>query len=399
MGNYLKVIGIGAIGFCIMIGLSITASYIGYQNADRIYYEQIAGIVGKVVMQNPESEMLVAQSLKHIEAKDIARGKELLKPYGYEEKFLALSHNKKGFESLLKVNILVMIILFVTIVTIGYGVYRWLKCRLTGLQGYLMQIAKGNYTLNIKGVGEGKFSVFEDQIYKTTLTLKESKEEQEKEKLNLARNIADISHQLKTPLTSMGIMTDLLLENELDEQNKHFVQHLNRQIERLSKLVGVLLKLAKFDAGTIKLKEQEIVISTFIEEVVEMLEIPIERKQIKIHLEGTDEVCLKGDKSWTYEAIHNVLHNCVQYSPDGGSITIGWSHNPIYTEIVIEDQGGGVPLEDLPHIFTRFYKGKNASSESIGIGLAMAKTIIEKQNGEIKVVNTKDGARFQIKFY
>lgn len=399
MGNYLKVIGIGVVGFCIMIGLSMTASYIGYQKADRIYYEQIAGIVGKVVEQNPESEVLIAQSLKHIEDKDIARGKEILKPYGYEEKFLALPHNKRGFESLLEVNILGMTIIFVTIIIIGYSVYRWLNHRFNGLQGYLMQIAKGNYTLNIEGVGEGKFSVFEDQIYKTTLTLKESKEEQEKEKLNLARNIADISHQLKTPLTSMSIMTEVLLENEPAEQNKHFVQHLNRQIERLSRLVGVLLKLAKFDAGTVKLKEQEIVISTFMEEVVEMLEIPIGQKHIKIHLEGEDEVRLKGDRSWTYEAIHNVLHNCVQHSPDGGSITIGWSHNPIYTEIVIEDEGGGIPLEDLPHIFTRFYKGKNASPESIGIGLAMAKTIVEKQNGEIKGENTKSGARFQIKFY
>lgn len=382
-----------------MVGLGMTASYIGYQKADRIYYEQIAGIVGKVVEQNPESEVLIAQSLKLIEAKDVARGKEILKPYGYEDKFLVLSHNKKGFESLVAINILVMTILFVIIVTIGYGIYRWLKYRLNGLQGYLMQIAKGNYTLNIEGMGEGKFSVFEDQIYKTTLALKESKEEQEKEKLNLARNIADISHQLKTPLTSMGIMTDLLLENELEEQNKHFVEHLNRQIERLSKLVGILLKLAKFDAGTVKLKEQEIVISHFIEEVVEMLEVPIIQKNIKIHLEGADEVCLKGDRSWTYEAIHNMLHNCVQHSPDGGMITIGWSRNPIYTEIVIEDQGGGIPLEDLPHIFTRFYKGKNASYESVGIGLAMAKTIVEKQNGEIKVENTKYGARFQVKFY
>lgn len=382
-----------------MLGVGITASYIGYQKAERIYYEQIAGIVGKVVEEKPESEVLVAQSLKHIEAKDIARGKEILKPYGYEEKFLALTYSKRGFKSLLEVNILGMTIIFVTIVIIGYCVYRWLKHRLNHLQGYLMEIAKGNYTLNIEGMGEGEFSVFEDQIYKTTLALKESKEEQEKEKLNLAKNIADISHQLKTPLTSMSIMTDLLLENELEGQSKHFVAHLNMQIERLSGLVGVLLKLAKFDAGTVKLKKQEIVISNLIEEVIEMLEIHIGKKHIKIHLEGTDEVLLKGDRNWIYEAIHNVVYNCVQHSPDGGRITIGWNHNPIYTEIVIEDQGGGIPLEDLSHIFTRFYKGKNATRESIGIGLAMAKTIVEKQNGEIKVMNTKNGARFQIKFY
>lgn len=399
MRNFWKFIGIGAIGFCILLGIGITTSYIGYQKADRIYYDQIAGIIGKVVEENPENEMLIVQSLKHIKTEDIARGKEILRPYGYEGKFLAFSYSKRGFESLLEANILGMTIIFVTIVIIRYGVYRWLKYRLNHLQGYLMEIAKGNYTLNIEGMGEGKFSVFEDQIYKTTLALKESKEEQEKEKLNLARNIADISHQLKTPLTSMSIMTDLLLENELEGQSKHFVEHLNMQIERLSGLVGVLLKLAKFDAGTVKLKKQEIVVSNLIEEVIEMLEIHIDKKHIKIHLEGTDEVLLKGDRNWTYEAIHNVLYNCVQHSSSGGVITIGWSHNPIYTEIVIEDQGGGIPLEDLPHIFTRFYKGKNASSESVGIGLAMAKTIIEKQNGEIKVKNTKSGAQFQIKFY
>lgn len=391
--------GIVVVGFGLMLGLSFAGSYIGYQRADALYYEQIAGIIGKVVEQNPESEVLVVQSLKNLEPEDVARGKEILRPYGYEEKFLILQHNKRGFQSLLRVNSLVMVTVFGVLVAIGYGVYRGLKYRFNHLQGYLMQLAKGDYTLNIEGVGEGKFSVFEDQIYKTTLLLRESKEEQEKEKLNLARNIADISHQLKTPLTSMRIMTDLLLENEIDQQNKQFMEQLNSQIDRLSSLVGVLLKLAKFDAGTVKLKRQEIVVSSFVEEVLEMLEIPIQQKQIKIHLEGSGEVVLKGDKNWTYEAIHNVLYNCVQHSPSGGNLTIGWSQNPIYTEIVIQDAGGGVPLEDLPHIFTRFYKGKNASKESVGIGLAMAKTIIEKQNGEIKVENTRSGARFQIKFY
>ncbi|MEG0352607.1 MAG: HAMP domain-containing sensor histidine kinase [Cellulosilyticaceae bacterium] len=399
MGKHLKVMGTVTIGFCLMLGLSFVASYIGYQKADALYYEQIAGIIGKIVEQNPASEVSVVQSLKNLEAEDVARGKEILRPYGYEGEFLTLQHNKSGFESLFWVNSVVMVAVFGALIAMEYGVYRWLKNRFSHLQGYLMAMAKGNYTLNIEGAGEGKFSVLEDQIYKTTLSLRESKEEQEKEKLNLARNIADISHQLKTPLTSISIMTDLLLENELDEQNKYFMQQLNRQIDRLSSLVGVLLKLAKFDAGTVKLKQQEIVVSQFIEEILEMLEVPIQQKELKIHLEGTGEVCLKGDKNWTYEAIHNVLHNCVQHSPSSGNLTIKWHQNPIYTEILIQDEGGGVPLEDLPYIFTRFYKGQNASKESIGIGLAMAKTIVEKQNGEIKVANTMSGARFQIKFY
>lgn len=382
-----------------MIGLGVMISYIGYEKVERMYYEQIAGVVGKVVAQNPESEVAIAQSLKHVEAKDVARGKEILKPYGYVDKLVVGTHNKSGFEGLLKVNLIAMTSIFLMITAIVYGVYRVLKDRLNHLQGYLMQLARGDYSLNIEGTLEGRFSVFEDQIYKSTLALRESKEEQEKEKLNLARNIADISHQLKTPLTSMGIMTDLLLETELDEQNKSFVESLNRQIERLNKLVQVLLKLAQLDAGTVQLKQQKIVISDLIDEVVDMLEIPMRQKNIQLHLEGSKEVWLKGDRNWMYEAIHNVLYNCVQHSPVGGSITIEWRGNPIYTQIMIQDMGGGVPLEDLPHIFTRFYKGKNAKSDSIGIGLAMAKMIIEKQNGEIKVENTKEGTQFQMKFY
>lgn len=399
MENKLKIISGVFIGFCIMLGGSIGVTYIGYQGVERMYYEQVMGIVGKVVEQNPESEVLVAQSLKTLDPQDIARGKEILKPYGYEADALGTRYLNRGFEKLLKINLFMTISVFVAIVAVGYSLYRRLKKRLDYLQSYLMHMAQGQYHLNIKGIGEGKFSLFEDQIYKTTLALRESKEEQEKEKLDLAKNIADLSHQLKTPLTSMSIMTDLLLENEQDEQNKQFVWQLNGQIERLSKLVGVLLKLAKFDAGTIKLKQQEIVVSSFIEEMLDMLEIPIGRKHITVHVEGGQDVCLKGDKNWTYEAIHNILYNCVQHSPEGGRITIEWSHNPIYTEIVIQDQGGGVPLDDLPHIFTRFYKGKNASKESVGIGLAMAKTIIEKQSGEIKVKNREGGARFQMRFY
>nr|WP_301335132.1 HAMP domain-containing sensor histidine kinase [Holtiella tumoricola] len=289
-------------------------------------------------------------------------------------------------------------IIFSIILITTYGIYRILKQRFGHLQNYLIEIAKGNYKLNIEGVSEGKLSIFEDQIYKTTLALRESKEEQEKEKLNLARNIADISHQLKTPLTSMGIMTDLLLDSEVDEQNRYFIDQLNMQIERLSGLVQVLLKLAQFDAGTVKLKRQEIAIPSFIEEVVEMLEGPIKKKEIQIQQDG-EESYFVGDRNWTYEAIHNILYNCVQHSPQGAMIKIEWSQNPIYTEIIIQDQGGGISIEDLPHIFTRFYKGKNASKESIGIGLAMAKTIIEKQNGAIKVENVGEGAQFQIKFY
>lgn len=382
-----------------MLGLGMTVSHIGYKSIDQMYYEQIADLIGKVVTQNPESEVLLAQSLKQIDTEDMEKGKEILKCYGYEGEFLELAYNKRGFESLLRVNVLMMIFIFCIIASISYGIYRRLKYRLGCLQDYLIQMAKGNYSLGIQGVGEGKFSVFEDQIYKTTLTLRESKEEQEKEKLNLAKNIADISHQLKTPLTSMGIMTDLLLDNEPDEQNRYFIQQLGMQIDRLSGLVQVLLKLAKFDAGTVKLKQQEIVISSFIEEILEILAAPIKQKQLKVHLDGEDEVYLKVDKNWTYEAVHNVLYNCVQHSPDEGKIEISWRHNPIYTELVIQDQGGGIQREDLPHIFTRFYKGKNASKESIGIGLAMAKTIIEKQNGEIRASNIQGGTQFNIKFY
>lgn len=388
-----------SVGLFMLLGLAVTASYIGYQNIDRLYYEQIAGIVGKVVAQNPESEVLVVQSLKQLDAVDIARGKQLLQPYGYEGEFLELAHNQRGFESIVRVNLLMITLVFFIVVAIGYGIYRGLKYRFNALRVYLMQIAKGNYVLNIEGMGEDRFSILEDEIYKTTLALRESKEAQEKEKLLLAQNIADISHQLKTPLTSMGIMTELLMENEPSVQNKQFIGQLDLQIERLSKLVSVLLKLAKFDAGTVKLKKEEIVVSDLIEEVIEMLEVPIRQKKIKLHLEGADKINFTGDRNWTYEAIHNVLYNCVQHSPEEGNIMITWSDNPIYTEMVIEDQGGGIAVADLPHLFTRFYKGENACKEGIGIGLAMAKTIIEKQNGEIKAKNSNGGAQFQIKFY
>ncbi|MGL4737451.1 MAG: sensor histidine kinase [Cellulosilyticaceae bacterium] len=386
-------------GIGIMCLLAFVTSYRGYQTIDQLIYEQIAGTVGKVVAQSPESEGVILQSLKQLEMEDIISGKAILKPYGYEEKFLATALAQRGFQSLLQVNLLVMLMIFVSLVILGYSIYRRLQQKFNHLQDYLIQIAGGNYNLNIEGIGEGRFSVFEDQIYKTTVSLRESKEMQEREKLGLAQNIADISHQLKTPLTSMGIMTELLLANEPDDQNQQFIGQLDRQIERLSGLVSVLLKFAKLDAGTVVLKQQTLQVADLVEEVLDMLEVVIKQKGLQICLEGLEAVCLQVDKNWTYEAIHNVIYNCVQHSPEGGRVKIEWSQNPIYTELAIQDEGGGISSADLPHIFTRFYKGQKAAKDSVGIGLAMAQTIIAKQNGEIKAKNVAKGAQFCIKFY
>ncbi|MGL4344142.1 MAG: sensor histidine kinase [Cellulosilyticaceae bacterium] len=399
MSKRLKCIGIGFAILIMMLGLSILTSYVGYGIADRIHQEQIQGLVGSMSQVYPDSDVVMAKSLKQVDVEDVARGRDILSRYGYEEKFLELNHSRVGFVSLMKANIVCVGVLFGIGAIVTYGIYRWLKSRLDHLQGYLKEMTRGNYSLNIDGVGEGKFSVFEDEIYKTTLALREAKEKQEQEKCHLARSLADISHQLKTPLTSMGIMTELLLDAETDDQNQLFIQQINKQIERLGSLVSILLKLAKLDSGTVQFKMQKVPIGVLVEEVLDMLEANASQKQIRIVQKGNSEQEISVDKEWFYEALHNIIYNAMQHSPVGGKLTITWQQNPIYTEILVQDEGPGICEEDIGHVFTRFYKGKNASKESIGIGLAMAQTIIEKHEGEVKARNTEQGAVFHIKLY
>lgn len=264
------------------------------------------------------------------------------------------------------------------------------------------EINKKNYSINIDENSEDELSILKNELYKITIMLKEDAENSKKDKLKLKDSLSDISHQLKTPLTSINIMLDNILDNpEMDDKTKEkFIQNIKREITNISSLVGEILKLSKFDASVIKFEEQQVFIDDIVKSAISNVEMMAELKNINIEVNNQDNIKLVCDAKWQIEAITNILKNCIEHSKDDSTITIDIDSNKIYKQITIKDNGEGIDEKDLPHIFERFYKGKNSSKDSVGIGLALAKTIIEKDNGSIKV-NSKKGKQttFVIKYY
>ncbi len=264
------------------------------------------------------------------------------------------------------------------------------------------EINKKNYSINIDENSEDELSILKNELYKITIMLKEDAENSKKDKLKLKDSLSDISHQLKTPLTSINIMLDNILDNpDMDSNTKEkFIQNIKREITNISSLVGEILKLSKFDASVIKFEEQQVFIDDIVKSAISNVEMMAELKNINIEVNNQDNIKLVCDAKWQIEAITNILKNCIEHSKDDSTITIDIDSNKIYKQITIKDNGEGIDEKDLPHIFERFYKGKNSSKDSVGIGLALAKTIIEKDNGSIKVNSKKrKQTTFVIKYY
>lgn len=278
---------------------------------------------------------------------------------------------------------------------------RWRNRELAKLSAYLREISNGNDSLDIRDNQEGELSILKNDIYKVTLMLSEHRSLLQRDKIQLTDAISDISHQLKTPLTSMTVMADLLSAPDLPPAKRsEFTHHIRVQLERIDWLVSSLLKLSKMDAKTIPFKKDQILVKSLIQKALEPIMIPMDIKGQSVSIAGDDNVSFVGDFNWTAEAVINILKNGVEHTPEGGAIAITYSENTLFTEIVITDNGIGIPKEDLPYIFKRFYKGKNAGEGSIGIGLAMAHSIVASQNGVIDVMSdSEQGTQFRIKFY
>lgn len=277
----------------------------------------------------------------------------------------------------------------------------WRYREIAKLSQYLRQVGAGNYSLDLRDNYEGELSILKSEIYKMTLMLTEQGEQLQDDKIHLMNALSDISHQLKTPLTSMTVMADLLENPALPlEKRNEFNHNIQVQLKRIEWLVSSLLKLSKIDAGAVYFKKDIIYVNQLIKDSLQPMLIPIDIKEIDLKINSNNEATFLGDLHWTTEALINIIKNCVEHLSDKNILEITFSENALYTEIIISDSGTGIPKEELPHIFKRFYKGKNANVDSIGIGLAMAYTIITSQNGSIDVESEVDnGTTFVIKFY
>ena len=273
------------------------------------------------------------------------------------------------------------------------------KKALRRLSGEMDRILHGSGELVLGSYEEGEISILRDEIYEMTVRLREQSETLTEDKEALADSLADISHQIRTPLTTLNLMTARMMREGDDlEQRKRILREMNRMLERIDWLITALLKMSKLDAGVVQLKQEKIPLEALIHKSAEPLLVPMELRDIAFYTES--QGCFYGDMEWTCEALGNVLKNCMEHTPAGGEIRITAQENPLYTQIVVGDNGPGIAPEDLPHIFQRFYRGKNASGSGFGVGLALARTIVISQNGTIKAENNpRGGARFTIRFY
>ena len=267
------------------------------------------------------------------------------------------------------------------------------------LNSYLEKVLSDDDPPGILDQEEGELSILKSNIYKVTTKLKFQKELLRQDKVTLATAMADISHQLKTPLTSMMVMNDLLKSEEDSKKRDEFLKTQSEQLDRMNWLIQTLLKLSKLDAGSVVLTKEDVSADSLIKEVMKPFEIQMDIKNIS-YVSNIPYASVMCDKNWTVEALQNIMKNCIEHMYEKGSLKISITDTNIFSQILISDTGCGIASEDLPHVFERFYRGKNAGKDSVGIGLALAKTIIESQHGEINVESEEGvGSTFDIKLY
>jgi len=284
-----------------------------------------------------------------------------------------------------------MIYLFypVSLLALYYFLKKRQKKRIEELENLIDRLGEKNYSIPMI---QDDFSILEDKIYKIFIELVEARELVEKNSKKQTQNLEDIAHQIKTPITSMFFDLETI---DKTEDNKKEIEGLELQLERLNSLADILLKLSSLDANIDKMEKREVLISEIIDYVLDILRKSIDEKKVKIICDYEDYE-IKVDYYWISEALINIIKNALSLDRLT-KIKISTNKNPIYTEIIIEDDGGGIKEENLKKIFERFYKSPD--SKGFGIGLAMAKSIVEANNGAISVKNCKDGAIFKIKFY
>ncbi len=258
----------------------------------------------------------------------------------------------------------------------------------------------GERNLNFTSYQEGELAILANEVEKLLWRLTEQSDNLLKEKRYLSDSLADISHQLRTPLTSLHLLLTRLQEAEDEREKRRLAYEGAQLLGRVDWLVNALLKISKIDAGTAVFAKERVDAEALVEKALKPLSIPMELREQAVVREMEDGAGFTGDAAWTVEALGNILKNCMEHTGQGGTLWIRASENYLYTEFQIEDNGSGIDPEDLPHLFERFYKGKNASDSSVGIGLALSRMIVCAQNGTLKAENRAEGgARFTMRFY
>ena len=382
---------------CIVISMQ---TYSQYKKISVITNEKISGIIEYIIKENPAIDTKnIIQVLNSNEYKD---GEEELKKYGINiEEVNSIIAVQKQMKTNIILNIILIVLFSVLYMAIIFIYLKQRDKKINQITQYINEIKNRKYDLNINENSEDELSNLKNELYKITIMLKEESEISRQDKEKIKMSVEDISHQLKTPLTSIMIMLDNLKDNpNMDEDTKQkFIFEISKQVDWINWLVISILKLSRLEADVVKFSNNKINVKKFIDEIIGNLEIPIEIKNQKIIIEGNEDASFIGDYKWQQEAITNIIKNAIEHNKENGKITIKYEENVLFTKITIIDEGQGIAKEDLKHIFERFYKAQNSSDNSVGIGLSLAKNIIEKNNG---MINCKSeigkGTEFIVKY-
>lgn len=357
----------------------------------RMQYQILDSFCGKIVEEYPECRQTILEALKAQEVGRLASSDtQLLSSFGYEPSdFLRKDANvfwaAGGGFVIGGALFLLSFLLW----------HRKSETRIRALTQYLEKVNTGEQGV-LLDTSEDEFSGLQDEIYKTITALYQTRDAALAAKRNFADNLSNIAHQLKTPITSISLSAQMLKQ----QQSSDYSAQIERQLYRLTYLEEALLLLSRIDAGTLIMKESTVDIFTILTLASDNLQELFEEEGVSVDIPEGGQISVKADLEWTMEAIMNLLKNCMEHAPAGTAVHCSYEKNPLYAQIRIWDEGQGFDIEDLPHLFQRFYRGKNAKENGIGIGLSLAKAIIEMQNGVIRAFNLQTrGACFEIRFY
>lgn len=382
--------------FCV---ISAVFTFISLENIRKTSNDTINQLVNILLEKYPDvSEKEVAEILNN--KTEYTDNSEFLNKYGiYPEKDW-VSYNNQGSYKYVILSVSVCIAFGLAFAVLFLGYLKIQKKQTMDIAKRIERINLGDYSLQIDRNSEDELSLLDNQIYRTTVKFREQAENSRKDKENLQKSLSDISHQLKTPLTSIIVMVENILDDDDMplEIRREFLNDIKHNTNTISFLVQSLLKLSKLDAEAVKFRYEQVEVKSIVDECIKNTAVMAEILGVRLETDCND-IILNCDRKWLCEAITNIIKNCIEHSHNG-NIKIAADQNKLYTKISIKDNGSGITKEDLPHIFERFYKGKNSSDDSVGIGLSLAKTIIEKQGGYISVSSELNkGSEFVIKFF
>lgn len=372
-----------------------------YETYKEAIIENNLYIIDSIISKYPELENEVIDGIINHNISE-SESYEILNKYGLDRLDTVdyLNNNSYINKTIRKYNIIYISILIIIVFSILIIYINKIYNKIRKLSIYANDILNNKYNMDIREYSEGDISNLKNDLYKMTIKLKEQNELSLKDKIYLQDTLSDISHQLKTPLTSMYVINELLYDDKLDKSlKKELLNKSKKGLERIEWLITSLLKMSRLDSGSEKLILERVKLINIINKTIEPIRIPLELKNINLNVSCSNDIKVNVDVNWTTEALINILKNAMEHTLENGNINIVCSDNPLYTMISISDDGCGISKKDLPHIFERFYKGMS-NKESIGIGLNMSKKIIESENGNISVKSKEnEGTTFIIKLF